>query len=808
MSLRLPAGMRLLMLALVVAVSALSAVGFFADRVEQALQREAAATLAADWALEQGRPIPQQWVQWAEQAGLQHSLQVSFPTVLFVNDRPHLVQVKAVQANYPLRGELRLRATDGALLGQVTANGSAWLAPRLQRQLGDLQSLPLGETLLPVGGLVVDEPDLAGNLFQLAPRLLVSWQQVQSSGLLGPASRARYRLLVAGHKQDVADFAARIKPMLDESVRVILPGGGRPELNAAISRGKRFLALAALCASLLAGIAILLATRRFVATTLDAVAVLRTLGMTGPLVLWRYSRQLLMVTLVATSLGVVLGYLGQAGLMALLGGWLGSELPAASAGPAWVALAHALLLVVGFAVPALSALRRVPPLRVLRQDIGAPPLSTGLLILLALGAYGGLIYWQVQDPTLASAFSLGILLVLLAFAVLAGGLVWLLARVTAWWKLPMGVVALVRSPGLSALQLGGFGLAISVLLLLGVVRGDLMDTWRSSLPEQTPNYFLINIQPDQVSALTRDLSEMQIGGSGFYPTTRARLQRINQHLVQADDYASGRAQRLATREYSLGFANQLPPDNRLLQGRLWQAGEVGWSVEAGLAETLGIKVGDRLQFDVAGQSVAAPVLSVRQVSWDSFNVNFFVQGSPALLQGLPHALISSVYVSSQQEHLLLARLARDYPAVSAIAIGPLLQKVRTIIDRGALAIQGVFLFTLLAALLVGVAAVQVNRDQRASEVALLRTLGASRRQVWTLVLSEFVLIGMVAGTVAALASNLMGMQLAARLFDLSVGWSPALWLWGVLGGGLLIGLMGLAAVSGLLRTPPMQVLRG
>jgi len=583
-------------------------------------------------------------------------------------------------------------------------------------------------------------------------------------------------------------------------------GTGRPELSSAIERGQRFLKLAALCASLLAGVAVMLATRRFVTLVLDEAAILRTLGMTSGQVLWRYLRQLLGVTLLACVLGVTFGYLVQSALVFVLGDLFAGSLPAPGLRPIPVALLHASILVLGFALPSLLAIRRVPPLRVLRRELGPVNLSYGVSAVLAFLAYGVLVYWQVQDPKLATAMSVGMLAVLLVFAVLAFGLLRLIRPLRQRGGMALGLAALSREPGLTLMQLAGFGLGITLLLLLTLVRVDILETWETTLPQDAPNHFLINIQPQEAQPITQLMRDQGVEGSGFYPTTRGRLQAINGQSVEPQAYSSPRARRLAAREFSLGFGQQMQADNRLVQGQWFEPGESGFSVELDLAKQLGIALGDQLTFDVAGQKLSATVTSLRTVAWDSFNVNFFVQGSPALLQDIPYSVLTSVYLADP-EHPVLAMIGREYPAVSVISIGPLLDKVRNIIERGALAIEGVFLFTLLAAALVSLAAVQISRDQREREIALLRTFGASRRRVLRLVLSEFFALGLIAGVMAALLANLLSMSLAKRLFDLDTGFHLGLWVFGSLAGMLLVGLLGYLASRPILKTPPMQLLR-
>jgi putative ABC transport system permease protein len=804
-------GLRLLLAAVLVAVAALSSVAFFADRVERALVLQGAALMAADLVVEQGEPIPPVWQRQAAQLGLDSARTVTFPSVIIANERPLLVQVKAVEAPYPLRGRLRVETPAGEV-GSVPQAGEAWLEgrlrDRLQATIGETP-VQLGELDLRAAGLLVDEPDRGGNLFQLAPRLMISYQDVERSGLLGPASRVKHRLLVAGDAGAVAQMRSWLAPRLASGGELADLENARPELRTALERARRFLSLAALCASLLAGVAILLATRRYVDRALDGAAVLRTLGMSGGAVLRWHLGRLLIVVALATALGSLAGLLGQQLLVWLVGDWFGEALPAPGTRPLLVGLLFGVIMALGFALPTLLRVGRVPPLRVLRRELDAPGLATWLVWGLAGAVFFGLMVWQVRDLRLAGSMALALVAALLTL-MLAGRLLLLLLSPLrrAGGTAALGLAALARYPQLTLLQLAGFGLGITLLLLLTVVRVDIVETWQRSLPADAPNHFLINVQPEERAGLVRLLKERQIPNSGLFPTTRARLVAINDRAVEPEAFSEGRARRLATREYSLGFAAEMQADNRIQAGRWWDADALdqpAFSVEQGLAETLGLEVGDRLSFDVAGQTVTAPVTSLRSVAWDSFNINFFVVGSPALVRDLPVAYLSSLHLDERTEDVTLD-LVREFPAVSVIDVRPILEQVREIMDRGALAVEMVFAFTLIAAALVTVAAAQVSRDERAREVAVMRTLGASRARLLGAVVAEFGLLGLLGGLLAAILASVSGYLIAVELFELPGRVSPTIWWTGVVAGTLVVTLVGWLATRRLLAVPPLRVL--
>ena len=809
-------GLRLLMLAAAVAVAAMTTVGLFADRVDRSLNRQGAALIAADLAVEQGRAIPQAWIDQAHALGLRTSRIVRFPSVIVSGEQLILTQVKAVDEHYPLRGELVVNTPQG-VVRRGPEIGAAFIAPSLQARIGTQSghdALPLGKVRVTAAGVIETEPDRGGNLFQLAPRLMTHRADAEASGLLGPTARARYRLLAAGEEGAIAQYRAWLTTVLPPQTRIIGIENARPEFSAAVERGRRFLSLAALCATLLAGVAILLATRRHVALALDGVAVMRTLGFRGGQVLALYACELLAAALYASLLGLALGFAAQAALVGLAAPWFAEELPAPGVRPLLMGLVFGLVLVLGFSLPSLLAIRKTPPLRVLRRELDPPNASTGLVWLIALTCFVGLLFWQVRDAQLAGIMSLGLAALFALLALLALGLLWALRGVAKRGDLGiglgLGLNTLLRQPLLTLLQMTGFGFALMVLLLLGLVRVDLLDAWQRSLPEDAPNHFVLNIQPDERPRFAQWLRDREVAHSGLYPTTRARLVRINGRKVKPERFAASRARRLAAREYSLGFATRMQTDNRIVAGA-WRnaesSAEPGFSLEVGLAEELGIRLGDRLVFDIAGLERTGPVTSLRTVAWDSFNVNFFVAAAPGLMRGLPVTYLTSIHIADGEEALAPA-IARDYPAVSVLDLRPLLAQVRTVIEQGATAIESVFLFTLLAAALVTPAAIQVTRDQRARELAVLRTLGASRRTIRAAVLTEFGVMGLLAGAVAALLAGVIQYTLAEFLFNIDGRIDPMIAVIGCVGGGVGVALLGLAATSGLLRTPPIQVLKG
>lgn len=809
--------LRVLALALIVAVAAVTAVGFFTDRVERAMLKQGAALIAADLLLESSREIAPQIAARADELGLRHHPMMTFPSVLLdEDDDSQLISLKAVGEGYPLRGELLIgdrpfaagRPAEG-----LPAAGEIWVDPRLfarmELQLGE--RVLLGAREFTVAAVIAHEPDRGASLFQLAPRVIMRHDDLPGTGLVSEASRVRHRLLLAGELTAVETLQAEVEADYVGDVRVRGLGNARPELASALERAESYLGLAALVAVILSGAAIAVAANGFAERQADAVAVMRCLGAEQRFVLRVLLLRLLLVGLAASLLGVLAGFTAQSVLAALLAQWFGGELPLAGVAPALAGVATGLVALLGFALPPVLRLRRLPVLRVLRRDLGLPDASVLGVAVAALLAVGALMVWQAGNFKLAALVIAGCLGTL----GLLGAAAWLslaaLRRAPGealiGWR--FGIANLARRARANSLALVAFGVGIMALLLLTLVRVDLLEAWRAELPADAPNHFVINVQPDEVEALRERIAAAGVEVRGLFPMIRGRLLSINGEPVSEDDYPDDdRAQRLATRDFNLSFAAEPRADNPLVAGQWWapDTDQLLWSVEDGIAKTLGIEMGDELRYRVAGSEVVARVANLREVSWDSFQVNFFVTGTPATLAAAPATYITSFHLPPAEAALVPA-LLREFPGITLIDVDGLMQRVRQIVDRAAAAVEFVFAFTLLAGVVVLIAAVQASRAERARESALLRALGASRGQVIGGVIAEFAALGLLAGALAAAAASLLGWAVAAQVFQVDYTFNPWLWLIGAGGGALGIAAVGLAATRGVLARPPLQGLR-
>lgn len=805
--------LRVLVIALVIAVASVTAVGFAADRVHQALRQQGNELLGADLVVlsDQGPP---QYAERAQRLNLRHASTMSFLSMALAGDASQLAEVKAVSEHYPLRGELSIaREPFGAeqRIRAIPAPGTVWADARLLQQLklkaGD--TLTLGAAQFTLAALLAREPDRGGDVFSIAPRLLMNIADVPATGLVQTGSRIRYRLLVAGEAEKVQQFRAAVENGLQRGERLETLEDARPEVRSALTRAQRFLGLAALVSVLLAGAAVATAARRYSVRHLDTCAMLRCLGAPQGFISQSFFYQMLWLGAAAGLLGCATGYAAHNLLTDLLGRLIAAPLPPPSALPALSGFAVGLMTLLGFALPPLLALKNAPALRVLRRELGLP--VRGLTARLAgILPLGGLMMWQAGDFKLGATIVAGTLgaLAVLAFTawLLVRGLACLRTRVGVAWR--FGLANIARRPASSVTQILAFGLGLMALLLLTLVRGDLLASWRESLPADAPNRFIINIQPQQLPALRDFFARRATPAPEFYPMVRGRLMSINGKPVSPADYQDERAARLVEREFNLSWMERLPQDNQVIAGAWWHenaaAGQL--SVEDGIAATLGIKLGDALGFNIAGETFTANVTSLREVDWGSFHVNFFVIAAPGALEDYPASYITSFYLPEQSQALLGA-LVKSFPNLTVIDVAAVMTQVRAIIERVTLAVEYVFGFTLLAGFAVLYAALQATRDERLQDTALLRTLGASRRQLVAGLAAEFLLLGSLAGLVAALAASALGYVLAEHVLHLPYVFNAWVWLSGLLAGGVGVALAGVAGMLPATWHPPLAVLR-
>jgi len=807
-------GLRLLFFALWIAVTSISSVSFFTNRVQAVLQDQARELIAADRLLSSSRKPDPHWLDQARTLGLATAISVRFPSVVLAGDATQLASIKAVSNRYPLRGKLRITQqayAEGTEVNHGPSAGEVWLDARLfsALHLHIGEHVQVGLAQLPVTQVLSYEPDRGGEFFNIAPRLMMNLDDLPATGLITPASRVHYQLYLKGDPKSLDRFQQWLQPQLLPNEEWQGVSEARPELRVALDRARQFLSLAALVAVLISGVAIAIAARRYSQRQMDYVAMLRSLGAQPGFIMGLYSWQLFWFGLLTSLLGVITGYLAQEALAHVLAGLVSGPLPAPDATPFVLGILEGLLILCGFALPSLLRLQGTPPLRVMRRSMEPPGAGTWLLYGLASLAMILLTQLQVHDFKLTMIFFGGSVATMLGLLACARILIVFIKRVRGRvgvsWR--FGLANIARRPVSASLQALGFGLGIMSLLLLGLIRSDLLSDWQDRIPEGAPNQFAINIQPDQVADIEAFFARERRAPPHLYPMIRARLVAINDQPVERDNYTSPRAQRLATREFNLSWYPHLQEFNRITAGRWWSTNDQApmFSVDEGIAGTLGIKLGDILHFDIAGTAIQAPVTSLRFVQWDSFRPNFFVVARPGMLNDLPTTYICSFYLQASEREFL-NRLVRAFPNMTLIDVQAIMSQVRGIMDQVSEALQIVFLFTLAAGIIVLLAAIQSTQEERLREGAILRTLGARRSQIWTGILAEFLTLGCLAGILATLGANLIAYLVANQVLNLEFRFHASWWWVALAAGTFGIGLAGSLGVYWSLRRTPMQLL--
>ncbi len=807
--------LRALALALAVSAAALTSVGAFSERVSKALTMGANELLAADLVIQSRQVVNAEWLEEARERGLKTARTIEFPTVAFAGEQSLLVQVKGVSDGYPLRGRLEIASElygPARTATGIPQPGQAWVDPRVVAELNLTAggALELGDQTFAVTETIALEPDAGGGVFNLAPRVMLPFGAIEEAGLLGPGARVQYRALVAGEPEAVAAFKDWLVPNLKPGESIQTLAQSQQQIGRALDRAQQFLMLAALTAVLLAGIAIVIAARQFVERHLDTVAILRCLGSRQNAIILSFALVLLWTALPALLLGAGLGYLSQHLLVLALGDLLPGTIPGAGVQPVLVAMGIGLLTLLGYGVPPLLRLRQVPPVRVLNRQLGDAPASQFVGDGLALAFSLGLIWWLSADIKLGAVMagaSLGAGLALAGGAFLLIRLARRLARGrTLGWR--YGVANLARQNRGVLMQVAGLGLGLTAIFLLGVIQRDLLSGWRDTLPANAPNYFLINIQPDQVETVNDHFAANGVASQGLFPLAVSRLSEINGAAPDLASLPSDRARRRVDGNINISWSDELSIGNTIIRGQ-WRDPNVSGlqiSLAQSWAESMGFKLMDELTFTAGGQSISGTITSIRKVDWDSFQPNFFIVFNSTLDGGFPHTYISSVFLPGGRFDVI-ADLVRQTPNVSVLDIGTIMERVRTMIQRVSLAVQVVFVFTLLAGVVVLLAALGAGLAQRQHEGAVMRTLGGSGRQLRAAIFSEFAVIGAVAGVLAAVAAVIAGGVLATQVFN--IVYQPSWWLpaLGLASGALAIGLTGLVGSRSVLRTPPMVTLR-
>ncbi|MBN9373375.1 FtsX-like permease family protein [Hydrogenophaga sp. YM1] len=814
--------LRLLVVAVTLAVAALTAVGFFADRLQGGLARDARALIGGDAVVVSDQPADPAFAARAEALGLRHTLSLGFPTMGRAPDEQggaaRLVALKSVGEGYPLRGTVRVSESPDApdvVAPGIPARGTAWVDAALLVQL-DLrvgQPLLLGDARFTIERVLTVEPDRGSGFMSFAPRVMIRNDDLPATGLVQPASRVSYRLAVAGPDAAVAAFSRWAKEALERpgvrGVRLESLEGGRPEMQRTLGRAEKFLNLVALLAALLCAVAVAIAARGFAQRHLDDCAMLRVLGLSQGNMARAYTVEFAAVGLLASALGVLLGWAVHHVFVWLLAGLVESSLPPPGPVPVLLGLGMGLTLLLAFGLPPVLQLAKVPPLRVIRRDVGQlKPATLGVLGLGVLG-FAALLLAASRDLLLGGIAVGGFAAAVLLFA----GASFLAVRVlrasvneaTAPRALVMATRQLSARPVYAVVQISALAVGLLSLVLLVLLRTDLIDSWRQATPPDAPNRFVINVQPEQAQAFQQALRGAGVDRYDWFPMIRGRLVNINGKAVQPEDFEAERAQRLVEREFNLSHTAERPENNPIVAGR-WTPEEAdGLSVEEGLADELGLKLGDTLGFDIAGQLVQRRITSLRHVDWGSMRVNFFVLFPVAEMNDVPVTYISAF--RAPESRGFDNALVHEFPNITNVDMSQAIAQVQRVLGQVIAAIEFLFAFTLAAGLVVLLAAVTATRGEREREFAILRAVGAGSGLLRQVQRIELLGVGLLAGFLASVVAVAVGWALARYAFEFT--WTASLWvpLGGALAGAVLALAAGWWGLRAILRTPVVETLR-
>ena len=761
-----------LIVALTLSVTALSSVSFLADRMQRTFAFDARQLLASDLLLASDQPLPERFTQEAQKRGLRIAQTVVFPSMASSGDYSKLASLKAVSDQYPLRGALQVEPIKQRASLSGPPPGSVWvdraMLATLKAAVGD--RLKLGNTQFVIDGVLTQELDRGAGFMNFAPRVMMSLSDLPKTGLVGLGSRVTYRLLLAGSDSDIQAYEKWANTQIDtqglRGVRLESLENAQPMMRKTLDRAERFLSLIALLTAMVSAVAIALSSRRYVLKQADSCAVLKCLGASSSTIFKKQLLTLLRLGLIAAVLGSTLGFLVQQLLLLALGNLVMGNLHSVSFWPVLWSAALSWFLLMGFALPPLLGLVKVSPVRLIRKEYAGLPSAAIWVALLGLGACLALIGIAARDWKLAlwTALSFGAAVAL--FSLISWLALLMLSRIrTQYFVLRFVLVAQGRSVTYAIVQITALGIAIMALLLILLLRQDLLSAWQGNTPINAPNRFMINVQENQKQGIDQLLIDAGVGKPDFYPMVRGRLIDINQQTISPNAYQDENARRLVDREFNLSYTDELPSGNRILSGKWIEGDAPQISIETGIAKTLKLKLGDRLTFEVAGEKVTAPITSLRKLDWGSMRVNFFVIMPPSLLNQLPQSWITSYYQDSNRNDLDF-RLSQTYPNLTVVDVTASLQQIQEVLNRLTAALSLLFAFTVLAAVLVLIAAISATQDERFRNAALLKALGASRQVLARIATTELLLIGAIAGTLAGIAAGIAAWALGRYVLEI------------------------------------------
>jgi len=803
----------LMLIATVITIAIVNASQLITQRISLLLDRQASELLAADLVVISNNPFIDDYARQARSIGLEVSTTTSLTTAIFIDDDAQLVELKAVDANYPLRGQLERAA---GMVGEKNkvdrgpAPGEVWLDSKLSSLLGD--TVTLGSLRLQANWLLSYEPDRGGTLFNLAPRILMNLEDLPGTELVIAGSRVQYRLLFAGEQDRIAELTAWLRPRLAEAERIQNLENARPEMRRALERTRKFFALSIVLTLVIAMVAIAITARYTASQEAPKVAMLRAFGISQSRLYRYYAWQLGKIWVIATVIGIGAGWLSQFPLQWALDGWFGRSLPQVyTIRPFLVAAVVGFISLVGFSLPYLANVIATPPMQVFRHASDPQSMLRNLLVLgVAIASVFLVLVILMQNSILAIATLAIVLLVGLLLPLIFQLIIKLLLSTTKrrFWVRQYLLSRLKTSARGAMFVMSGFSLALLAILLIVVVKNELLDSWQTQLPDDIPNYFLINIPTGNVNGVKQFLHDREVSSSAAYPLVRARMTHINGQAVDTIEFDDPRADHLIQHTFNLSHAEDLPDDNAIVEGE-WIDSSNPWaqlSVEQGLARKLQIDIGDTMSFTVGSEVIEAPVTNIRSVLWENFKPNFYIITNRHLIEDLPQTWLLSALIKDAQKPDLKHLLSR-FPALTLLDITELMERMRGIVDRASIAVEFFFIFAVASAFIVLLAAIQTGKRERQMESSLLRAMSAKTSQLYRINVLEFTLMGTLIGLFSALFASLSAWFISVYFFDINYHFSPALWIYSLFSAGLVLTIAGTLVSRKVYNISPMKILR-
>lgn len=805
--------LKVLVASVLVAVASITTIGVFVERVQYSIERQASSILGGDRRVSSRIELDPSWRKEAEKRQLAVSEGISLVTMMSSDEKFQLVYMQAIDEQFPLRGAIKLADkpfAPGEAVSGAPPSGSIWVNPKLlpllNIQVGD--SVQLGDKRVKVAALVVEEPGGGAEVFNVAPNIYLNQSDLAATALIQPGSRITYNLLLAGNSQSIKGFDEWLRPQLNASQNLLGGKNSSQALGRAFERSDKYLHLAAIVSVLLAGVAIAMASQRYAQRHFDSVAIFRCLGASRRQALSVFMLVLVFLSILVSAFGVAFGFGFQAILFELLKGYFPIEIDYVVVKPIIVGLLTGVVIILGFSAPSLLRLSQVSPLRVLRRDLA--PMSAGYVLIytFSLLTLSGLLFWYTGNAAIVLAFLLVSPLLVFLFMAVSKVAIAVASRLTIFSSnsYRFGLRQLHRFRHASQIQIAALSFAILIVMVVLYVRSDLLQEWQAKIPDDSPNYFIINIQPEQVEGLQAFFAQRNVVNENYYPMIRGRLSAVNGVAVEERYGGDGTRHNSLRRELNLSWSETLQSSNQIIEGD-WHGGDPEFiSVESRMAERLGIGLGDKLTFTITGQDVTKTINSIREVDWDSFQPNFYVIFGKGVLDRFSQSFITSTYLP-KEKRATLVELVKAYPTLTVIDLDPIMNQVKNILAQVTLAVEFIFAFTFVSGLVVLIASIESTQDERQRNSVIVRTLGASRRFIASSISVEMVCIGILAGVLAAGGTELIGFVLARWVFTLEPSLHPWLWIVGPIMGVLATWVTSIQLVRTVANQAPLKILR-